>query len=280
MSNFALALVLLAALLHALWNAMVKGAGDRALVMARVAGAHVVVGGLALFWVETPAWAAWPFIIASALIHYAYYGFLFLSYRHGDLSQVYPIARGVAPLLVALGALVFAGELLSPAGWSGVVIVSTGIGILALGRNGALKAGRPAVLAALATGTMIASYTVTDGLGIRRSEAPFGYIAWIFALELPITLGILWRRGQRLAALPRRTLMIGFAGGLLSVGAYGLVLYAKTIAPLAAVSAVRESSVIIAALIGVLMFGDRPWGRRLVAAVTVVSGVVLLAIAG
>ena len=279
MSDTALAIVLVAAVLHASWNAIVKGAGDRAVAMAAVALAHVVVGGAALLFVETPAAAAWPFIIASALIHYAYYAFLFLSYRFGDLSHVYPIARGVAPMLVALGALVFAGEMLVPRAWGGVIAVSLGIGLLALRRNGAVTAERPAVLAALATGLMIAAYSVVDGIGIRLSEAPAGYIAWIFFLEFPITLGVLWRRRTMLAGLPARAVAIAFAGGLLSVLAYGLVLYAKTIAPLAAVSAVRESSVIIAALIGVVLFRERPWGRRILAAATVAGGVVLLATA-
>lgn len=278
MSGFALSLVLTAAVLHALWNAIVKGAGERALVMGTVAFAHVVVGAAALLFVPMPAPAAWPYLAASALIHYAYFAFLFLSYRHGDLSQVYPIARGVAPLLVALGALALAGEMLPPAGWAGVIAVSLGIATLALGRNGALKASRFAVLSALATGMMIASYSVVDGLGIRLSQAPAGYIAWIFALELPIPISILWHRGARAGPLPRRTLAIGFVGGLLSVGAYALALYAKTIAPLAAVSAVRESSVIIAALIGVWLFGERPWQRRVVAALIVVLGVVLIGV--
>lgn len=280
MSNAALVMVLAAAVLHAGWNAIVKGAGDRALAMAAVAGAHVVVGGVALAFVPAPAAASWPFIAASAVIHYAYYAFLFLSYRFGDLSHVYPIARGIAPMLVAMGALVFAGEMLEPRAWAGVIAVSVGIGLLALRRNGAMTAERSAVMAALATGVMIATYSVVDGIGIRLSQAPSGYIAWIFALEFPITLGVLWRRGGAVSALPRRALAIAFAGGLLSVLAYGLVLYAKTIAPLAAVSAVRESSVIIAALIGVLLFGERPWGRRLAAAAVVASGVILLATTG
>ena len=279
MNDTALTIVLIAAVLHASWNAIVKGAGDRALAMAVVALAHVVVGGIALFFVPAPAPASWPYIIASAIIHYAYYAFLFLSYRYGDLSHVYPIARGIAPMLVALGALVFAGEMLVPKAWGGVIAVSLGIGLLAFRRNGALTADRPAVLSALATGLMIATYSVNDGIGIRLSDAPAAYIAWIFFLEFPITLVILMRRGGAPWRLPVRATAIAFIGGLLSVLAYGLVLYAKTIAPLAAVSAVRESSVIIAALIGVVLFGERPWGRRVLAAAVVAGGVILLATA-
>lgn len=280
MSNAALFMVLTAAVLHASWNAIVKGAGDRALAMAMVAFAHVVIGGLALFFVPTPAPASWPYIAASAVIHYAYYGFLFLSYRYGDLSHVYPIARGIAPMLVALGALFFAGEMLVPMAWGGVIAVSLGIGLLAFGRNGAMAADRAAMFSALATGCMIATYSVNDGIGIRLSDAPSGYIAWIFFLEFPITVGVLACRGGRLSSLPHRAVLLSLVGGVLSVLAYGLVLYAKTIAPLAAVSAVRESSVIIAALIGVVLFGERPWGRRVVAAMIVAAGVILLATSG
>jgi drug/metabolite transporter (DMT)-like permease len=279
MSHTALVIVLVAAVLHASWNAIVKGARDRAIAMAAVAGAHVIVGGIALAFVTPPAPASWPFIAASGVIHCGYYAFLFLSYRFGDLSHVYPIARGVAPMLVAVGALIFAGEMLVPKAWGGVIAVSLGIGLLALRRNGAMAAERSAVLAALATGLMIASYSVVDGMGIRRSEAPPGYIAWVFFVEFPIALGILaWRR-KTLAVVPWRAVGIAFSGGLLSVLAYGLVLYAKTIAPLAAVSAVRESSVIIAALIGVVLFHERPWQRRVLAALVVAAGVILLATA-
>lgn len=280
MSSGALVMVLTAAVLHASWNAIVKGAGDRALAMAMVALGHGLIGGIALFLVPTPDPAAWPYIAASAFIHYAYFSFLFLSYRYGDLSHVYPIARGIAPMLVALGALAMIGETLSPVGWAGVIIVSIGIGLLAFGRNGAPTAGRAAVLSALATGSMIATYSVNDGIGIRASDAPLGYMAWIFFLEFPITIVLLTIRGGSLMALPRRATLISLMGGALSVVAYGLVLYAKTLAPIAAVSAVRESSVIIAALIGVVLFGERPWCRRVIAAVIVASGVILLASSG
>ena len=280
MSTFALTIVLAAAVLHASWNAMVKGAGERSLVMAMVALAHVLCGAAALPFVETPVWEAWPYIIASGIIHWAYFAFLFQSYRFGDLSQVYPIARGMAPMLVAVGALVVIGEDPGLAGWAGIVVISLGIGTLSLGNGGIRSASRPAVLAALATGSMIALYSVVDGIGIRLSQATFGYMAWIFFLEFPIVVAILWHRRQALHTLPGRSVMVGMAGGVVSTAAYCLALYAKTIAPLGAVSAVRESSVIVAALIGVLLFGERPWRPRIAAAVTVAAGVVLLASTG
>lgn len=280
MSNAALAMVLAAAVLHASWNAIVKAAAeDRALTMAVVALAHALVGVVAIFFTPTPEPAAWPFLFGSSLAHYSYFSFLFVSYRYGDLSHVYPIARGVAPMLVAIGALIFAGETLTPMAWGGVVAVSLGIGLLAIGRNGA-GADRAALLSALATGVMIATYSVVDGMGIRRSEAPFGYIAWILLLQFPLAFGFLALRSEPIRTVSRRAVVIALGGGLLSVLAYGLVLYAATLTALGAISAVRESSVIIAALIGVVLFGERPWGRRIIAAMVVASGVILLAVAG
>lgn len=280
MSNAALAMVLAAAVLHASWNAIVKAAADdRALTMAVVALAHALIGVVAIFFTPIPAPAAWPFLFGSSLAHYSYFSFLFISYRYGDLSHVYPIARGVAPMLVAIGALIFAGEMLSPMAWGGVVAVSLGIGLLAIGRNGA-GADRAALLSALATGVMIATYSVVDGMGIRRSEAPFGYIAWILLLQFPLAFGFLALRREPIRTVSRRAVVIALGGGLLSVLAYGLVLYAATLTALGAISAVRESSVIIAALIGVVLFGERPWGRRIIAAMVVASGVILLAVAG
>lgn len=275
MSTLALSLTLAAALLHALWNAMMKASGDRGLVLASISAAHVAVGVVLIVFVAPPARESWDNIFASTLIHYAYYVFLFTAYRLGDLSQVYPISRGVAPMLVALGAVVFADEMLLPQGWAAVTLVSLGIAALAFGRLG--RAAPGAVAAALATGTMIAAYSVVDGVGARQSDSPLGYAGWLFVMEFPVVLFIVLRRQGIPLRNQMRTLLFGFLGGLCATAAYGLVIYAKTLAPLAAVSAVRESSVIVAALIGVWLFGERPWALRLVCALIVAAGVTLLA---
>lgn len=279
MSDFALALVLSAAVLHAVWNALVKASGDRAVVLAAVASAHAIMGlGLAIA-APLPAVESWPYILASALIHYAYYALLFISYRFGDLSHVYPISRGLAPVLVALGAYLLIGEVLPLTAWLGLGAVSLGIAMLAF-QGGTIRAEPKALGAAVATGLLIASYSVVDGIGIRLSGAPFAYIGWIFLLEFPVVLYVVGRRVRARAAMERNTILLGLFGGLLSVLAYGLVLYAKTIAPLGAVSAVRESSVIIAALIGVIVFGERPWRKRILSAMVVAAGVITLASSG
>lgn len=276
MSAFALGLVLLAALMHASWNAMVKANGDRAIVLAGVSFLHVVVGvGLALF-APLPAVESWPFIIASTIIHFFYYALIFFAYRWGDLSHVYPIARGIAPALVAFGAWAAVGETLTPGGWAGLATVTLGILLLASGRR--MSGSDPrALFAALATGVVIASYSVVDGIGVRVSDAPLGYIGWLFMAELPVTLFVLVRRRASLPPLRSRIVWIGMLGGVFSAAAYGLVIYTATFAPIGAISAVRESSVIIAALIGVFLFGERPIAKRLLAGVVVAAGVAMLA---
>lgn len=267
MSPFALALVLAAAALHAIWNAMVKASGDRLVTLGGIAGGHVVLGVVLVATSPMPSPESWACIAASTAIHWAYYALLFIAYRLGDLSQVYPISRGAAPMLVAIGAQVFADEHLAPLAWGGIVAVSLGIGLLSTGARG----NRAAVGAALATGVVIAAYSVVDGIGVRLSGAPLGYVGWLFVCELPVVAFVLWRRG-----LARRY-QAGLAGGVISATAYGLALYAKTIAPIGAVSAVRESSTIIAALIGVIWLRERPWRLRVAAAAVVAFGVTLLA---
>ncbi|NOZ32954.1 MAG: EamA family transporter [Alphaproteobacteria bacterium] len=274
---FALSLVLTAAILHAVWNALIKGASDRLLTLGLIASGHVMVGVALIVLYAPPAPAAWPYIAASTVIHFFYYWFLLNSYRLGDLSHVYPISRGIAPVLISLGAVLFAGENLAPAAWGAVFVVSFGIIILAWG-GGRDGMGTKALGAALLTGTMIATYSVVDGIGVRVSGSPLGYIGWLFFFEIYVAGFILWRQRAKLSTLPARTWGLGVLGGLLSAAAYGLVIFAKNIAPFGAVSAVRESSVIVAALIGVLIFGERPWAKRLVAALIVVAGIVLLII--
>ncbi|MFN3824337.1 MAG: hypothetical protein ACK4RN_10190 [Pseudorhodobacter sp.] len=274
MSGFALGLVLFAALLHATWNAMVRGGSDRALTLAGVAMAHAIVGAVFIALAPSPAPESWPWLITSALVHYVYYWLLFRAYRTGDLSQVYPISRGMSPALVTLGALVLIGETLPPFGLAGVALVSCGIAILAFSARGK---GRAPLWFALALGMMIALYSVSDGIGIRVSDSLMGYMGWLFLSEALVPAVILGLRHKRRETVAPGVLALGLLGGVFSVSAYGIALYVKTIAPIGAVAAVRESSVIIAALIGVFLFGERPAGLRILAALIVAAGVMGIA---
>lgn len=279
MSSFALTLVLSAAVLHASWNALVKAAPDRALTIAAIALVNAVAGFTLILFSGVPASASWPMIAASTLLHYLYYTFMYQAYRLGDLSHVYPISRGMAPALVALGTFLLIGEALPPLGLAGLAAVTLGIGVLAFQR-GAAFADRHTLVAAGLLGLTIAAYSVADGIGVRWSEKPMAYMGWLFLLKSPVVVAVLWMRRRNGAKFDARTFGIGLIGGLVSVTAYGVVLYAKTIAPIGAVSAIRESSVIIAALIGVVIFGERPWKGRMLAALIVAFGVILLAFSG
>ena len=255
---------------------MMKHSADRFIAMAMLNFGHALPALFMVFYFLPPLAESWPFLIGSTLIHFFYYIFLLLSYRFGDLSQVYPIARGIAPVCVALGAWVFAGEVLPAKSWYAIFLITAGIGVLFIARSKGHANGK-AVLAALATGLTIASYTVVDGLGVRASGHPIGYIAWLFLLEWPFSIGLFYYRRKILTSIPAKVYLFGFLGGVISALAYGLAIYAKSIAPLGAVSAVRESSVIIAAIIGVVIFKERPWKLRVLAAVIVALGVVVLA---
>lgn len=277
-SLFVIALVLAAALLHATWNAIVKGSADRLLALAMVNLGHILVGVVLVALYAPPAREAWGFIAASTFIHFFYYGFLLMAYRLGDFSQVYPIARGVAPVLVALGAWVFAGEVLPPLAWAAILIISAAIAAQAFGRRRVdLQSG--AVVAALLTGLTIAAYSVADGLGVRASGSPLGYIGWLFLLEGFSIVALFWLGRSRLRALRVKSWVIGVTGGLLSSLAYGLAIYAKSLTTLGSVSAIRETSVVMAALIGIVWFGERPWKLRLASAAVVAAGIILLAMA-
>lgn len=275
MSGAVFAIVLAAALLHALWNAIVKGSADRALMLGLIALGHALPGAVIVGLAGLPSMASAPYIVASTVIHWAYYRLLYTAYRSADLSVVYPIARGVAPVLIALGAWAWIGETLPPQTWAGVLTVSAGIMVLS---SGVLRRTVPAngVLAALATGAVIAFYSLVDGIGVRLSGNALAYVGALFVAELCVPLFVFPSRMERLRRLSPRVIAAGFAGGVISGTAYGLVLYAKTLAPLGVVSALRETSVIFAALIGVWWFKEGPRPIRLIAAFVVGCGIVLI----
>ena len=269
-------IALSAAFLHALWNAMVKGADNRALSIGLVSLGHFVPALPFFFILPSPDSAALPYIIASTIIHWGYYYFLITAYKQGDLSVVYPIARGTAPVLIALGATIWPGEFLSVMAWGGILGVACGVCVLAFSHNPRapfLKALLPAFI----TAVMVTSYSIVDGIGVRVSKAPLSYIAWLFTAEVCVAVFILLPRLSLLKSQGLRTNLIGFSGGIISSLSYGLALFAKTLAPLALVAAVRETSVILAAIIGVLWFRERPLLSRLAAAIIVALGVVLIA---
>ena len=278
MEPIAVILILSAAVMHAVWNAFVKMDGDRLMTMAVVISTTGLLAPMLLLIGPPPALESWPYILLSVLLNNAYFLFLIEAYRFGDLSQVYPIARGSAPLLVAVGAALFANEQLSVVELAGVFIISAGT-ISLIWRSGLrVDAEKRSIIFALLTGLMIASYTIIDGIGVRLSGNPAAYIGWLFILSpLPIaSIAIIRRRGEALVYIRNNWKLAVLAGGL-NLGSYGLSIWALSLAAMAHVSAMRETSVIIAALIGTQLLGESFGKRRILAAIVVATGVILIA---
>jgi drug/metabolite transporter (DMT)-like permease len=240
--------------------------------------AAMVCSGIALGVTGLPGSPAIPFVIASAVVHIGYELALMNSYRIGAFNQTYPIARGTSPLVVAVGAYFLAHERLGPLPLTGIVILAAGLMSLALSAGRLARADRPAVGAAVITGLTIASYTIIDGLGVRRSGDPFAYAGLLFVLQGPPFL--LLAMFRRPAADWRDGMMLqrGLLAGVLSLAAYGAVLWAQTRAPLAEVAAVREVSVVFAALIGMIFLRESFGARRVLASVLIAGGIILIAV--
>ena len=239
---------------------------------------HVLLGLVLITQVRLPATAAWPYLAATTIIHFSYYYLLYHAYRLGDLSHVYPIARGVAPVLVALSAQGLAGEFLPLQAWFGILTVSLGTLLLSLIRP-VSRIPHLVVLVSLTVGVVIAAYSLVDGLGVRVSESPLGYIAWLFVLEILFSGFVFVRRRRAMMKLVPKPILLGVFGGIISATAYGLVIYANSFSPLGLVSSVRVTSVVFASLFGILWLRERPWGPRIFAALVVAGGVVLIGFA-
>jgi drug/metabolite transporter (DMT)-like permease len=273
-----IAIVIGAGALHASWNAITKQITDRLMAFAWMGIASTMTGALVLCFTGLPYRTAIPFAVGSAVIHVAYDLALMNSYRLGAFNQTYPIARGTSPLLVAVGAYLVAGERLSAPAILGIATLAAGLMSLALSGGRLTRQDVPAVGAAVLTGLTIAGYTLVDGLGVRQAHDPWAYTALLFLLQgPPLTVAAAVRRPAA-AWRERPTISRGLLAGLLSVAAYGIVLWAQTKAPLAEVAAIRETSVVFAALIGLLVLGEDFGKRRVVAALVIAAGIVLIGV--
>jgi len=273
-------LVLLAAVLHASWNAMLHGNRDRFLSMTWMSIAIAAVSTLVVLFTPRPTDAAWPYIVASGLVHIVYNMSLVRAYRRSDLAQAYPIARGSSPLLVTLGAALFAHEAIGPLHALGITLISGGIIALALPGRRLSPAG---ALAALTTGATIALYTVIDGIGVRLSDGQaLTYTAWMFLFYWLMPVLFVAMRGLTALWTPIRAapMAVGssLAGGLVSIAAYGIVIWAMQSGAMGAVSALRETSVVFAVLIGRLFLREAVSAQRWLACVIVAAGAVCLGV--
>ncbi|HET8661869.1 MAG TPA: hypothetical protein VFM55_23095, partial [Micromonosporaceae bacterium] len=251
--------------------------------MARSSLVGVVLLLAGVWWVAQPAAASWPWLVASVVVHVCYNLGLAAAYRLGDFNQTYPLARGIGPIAVAVVAVVWLHEPLPTLPAAGVALVAGAVVVLGLSPWREVRRNRPAVVIAALTGVAIASYTLVDGVGVRRSGSAAGYTLWLVGLECLATLAtvalVRRRFGEDTAHTGRaRAWVAAGAVAVMSTLAYGLVLFAQTRGALAAVAALRESSVVVAAVIGLLLFRE-PLGRvRTAASVTIAVGVALLAV--
>lgn len=286
-----LAMVLLAASLHAGWNLLVKLSTDRLAMTTMLVLVAGLISAVAIPLLPLPAAPSWPFIGAGVILHSAYTLLLVQAYRHGDFGHVYPIARGTAPVLVLAVSTTLIGEQLNALEVAGIVVISAGIASLVLAdlprRKRSLGAaqgsptdagsGLKPVLYALACGVAIAGYTVVDGMGARLSGAAYAYIFWLFAADsLPMAAIILIRRRRAAFRALRSEWPRGLVAAMMALAAYWLVVQALSLAPMGPVAALRETSVVLAALLGTLVLKERLGPYRVAAAAIVAGGLVLL----
>jgi len=270
--------VLFSALLHATWNSLAHAVSDRLVGFALIGVADALGGGVMVAFAGLPPAGVWPFVIASAALHVVYNLLLLLSYELGEFSQMYPLARGTSPWVVALVSVVVLGHQLPLIELAGVLAVSGGLIALVFIGGWPNRKELPALAAAALTGLAIATYTVVDGVGVMQAPL-FAYTGWMFLLQgPPIAVIAAVRRGRRLPAAVRGSAAAGLAGGAISIAAYTIVLWAQTSGALAPIAALRETSIVFGALIGAVFLGERLGARRAIAAAVVLAGVVLISL--
>ncbi|WP_322004321.1 EamA family transporter [Paraburkholderia tropica] len=276
MASFVVLLVLLSALMHASWNAFLHLSNDRVWLLGMFSVPYVIVSAIGVCVLPLPDAASWPYIAASAVLELAYCFTLVRAYRSGDFGQIYPIARGLSPLLISAGALVFAHEELHAVAATGVVLVSLGIMSLAFRRG--MRFSGESVPYALLTGLFIAVYSIVDGLGARAAGNALSYIMWVYLLwNVPQFLIVCKLRGGAAQMFTSKAAVArGMLAGVLALVAYCFVIEAFRFLPIAMVSALRELSSIFAVLIGWLFMKEQLTARRMIACALVTCGAVLI----
>jgi phosphonate utilization associated putative membrane protein len=277
--------VLCGAMLHAGWNALVKSSDDKQADTALVHFLGALVALPVALWVGLPRPECWPFLAASLAIHVGYYVALAGAYQHGELGLTYPIMRGVAPLLVALGSAALIGEAPTAGAWLGIIGITVGVALVGLSHPGrALHHGK-ALAFAFANAAIIATYTFVDGLGVRQAGPAvtevLSYVVWLFVLDgFPYPLLLWWRRGpqgrQMLVDYARSRWPLAALGGAASIGSYAIALWAMTRAPVASVAALRETSVLFATVLGTVILKETFGVQRAFGAAVIVAGVIAL----
>lgn len=274
MSLDVFAIIMLGALLHATWNAVVKGGSDKLLTTCTITSVAALIALAVIPFLELPARESWPFIGASVVLQVVYFVLVALTYRIADMSQTYPIMRGTAPLLVATVSVFLLSEKLSAFAWLGIAVISLGI----LSMAAAPSAGqRKGLILALINAGVIAGYTLVDGLGVRKSGAPAAYTLWIFLLTgIPLAAWALNTRRRLFCDYIIRNWQVGVVGGVGTLASYGLALWAMTAAPIATVSALRETSILFGVVISAWVLKEHLTRVRIIAACIIAAGAMVL----
>lgn len=274
MSAIVVGLALFAAILHATWNAFLRNGADRLWTVTVMSFSSTVLAFPFIFILPLPAASAWPYVALSAALQVGYSVFLVAAYRYGELGQIYPIVRGTVPLLVTLGGFLLAGERLGTYQMAGVALVAAGIMSLSFGKG---RASTSSILFALATGAIIASYATVDAIGVRLAGHSGAYTAWVlvfYGILLPATFTLM--RGKLAVDARSRETWEALGGGLVAMIAYGVVVAAFALGPAGPITALRETSVVFAVLIGWLFLGEALTARRIVACGIVAIGAICL----
>jgi drug/metabolite transporter (DMT)-like permease len=275
---FVFGIVLFGAACHAGWNALIKFGLEPFTTTSLIAIASMLVALPLVPFVGFPIAAAWPWLITSAILHLGYYIGLTEAYRTGDMSQVYPIARGSAPLMTATASATLLGEILSWRGWLGIAVLASGIFLISFrGSRDLAKIDKRAIGFALFTAVTICGYSIVDGTGARAAGNAHSYTVWLFILDgVMMAVFAPLRRGTGVFVDMARYWKSGLAGGALSLAAYWIAIWAMTVAPIAIIAALRETSVLFGAAIAVVLLGEPLRTTRVIAAVMIVTGLTLI----
>ncbi|MBS0249639.1 MAG: EamA family transporter [Proteobacteria bacterium] len=277
MTFLVFASVLVAAALHASWNALIKSGDDKALTTIMVATSAALFGAAVTPFLTLPDRASWPFLAASVVVHVLYFALVASAYKVADMGQTYPLMRGTAPFLVALTSVLWLGESSPLGAWFGVALIS--FGILTMTRESRHGAASGVILALL-NAVVIAGYTLIDGEGTRRSGSPEAYACWVFMLNgVPLIAWVLMRNRAAFARLFRAQWRVGLIGGSATAISYAIVLAAMTKAPVAMVAALRETSILFGTAIAGLILREHIGPARMIGAGLIGLGVVALRLA-
>ena len=280
MSSLVVVTVLFAAFLHAAWNALIKVGDNKFFNTVLVTSGAGLVCACLLPLLAQPEQASWPYLLASVALQVVYFYLLSAAYRHGDMSQAYPLMRGTAPLLVAVLSGSLLGESLPLMRWLGLAMLVTGIAGLGLFDGSVSKAAGRGLSSrgfALLNAVFIAGYTIVDGIGVRKSAAPAAYTMWIFLLTaMLLLLAVMLRDRAAFFHYIKGKYLLGIAGGTGSVASYGLALWAMTLAPVATIAALRESSILFATAIAAWFLQEKISARRLAAILLAVAGAIVV----